>query len=67
MNKYHEWIENYLLKHNHYVTGKCAEATKEMKSEFDELIRVRGHVFTDIGRRQHWWLVTEDDEIIDRV
>lgn len=46
--------------------GKCAAATLAMSAAFPELKRVRGHYECYAwGRRDHWWLVTTDGQIVD--
>jgi len=62
--KYKQWVEDYLKRvENPY--SKCVEATEEMAKAFPELRRVRGHAETLWGRREHWWLITPDNEVID--
>lgn len=62
--EYTEWISNWLKSNEAY--GACAEATLEMQTAFPELIRVRGHFHDAIwGERQHWWLKTKEEEIVD--
>lgn len=61
--KYQEWILKN-VKHDGY--GQCQIATKTMAKAFPELTRVRGHYFCPVwGERPHWWLVTQDGEIVD--
>jgi len=60
---YQEWIDKN-VSNNGY--GKCAELTLSMEKEFPELKRVRGHYYCLIwGERTHWWLTTQDDDIVD--
>ena len=70
MDKYQKWIfENYPTPES--ARRKCKEATIEMSVVFPELIRVRGlaSVEEPYGlpptRTPHWWLVTEENKIID--
>lgn len=59
---YNEWIKNNIVD----SYGKCAEKTAEMQRVFPELKRIRGHYVCPLGgRRQHWWLLTAEGEIID--
>jgi predicted nucleic acid-binding Zn ribbon protein len=62
MDKYLDWIkQNVTDKY-----GKCKEVTEKMAEAFPELQRVRGHYHCPIwGKRDHWWLTTEDGEIVD--
>lgn len=61
---YSDWISNKFPS-KQSAKLKCLEATACMKHEFPELIRVRGHVLVGIHFRPHWWLITEDGEIVD--
>jgi len=37
-----------------------------MQKIFNELTAVRGHYYCPVwGKREHWWLVDKDNEIID--
>lgn len=59
--KYREYIKK--VKQWKYT---CTSETLKMQNMFPELIRVRGHYKCPLaGLRQHWWLVTGDNEIID--
>jgi len=64
LNQYQQWIE---LNVPESCRGDCAKITLQMKKEFPELQRVRGHYCCDMGggRRQHWWLKTPDGIIVD--
>ena len=63
--EYVDWIKN------HYPTsadayGQCYDATYFMVKDFPELKRIHGYYHSPIwGTRQHWWLQTDDGEIID--
>jgi hypothetical protein len=60
--KYQKWIKSRVAK----PLGRCKEVTLAMISEFPELNRVRGFYDCCIwGRREHWWLVDPNNEIID--
>jgi hypothetical protein len=62
MDKY----TSYMTENFKEVYGKCAEATQQMAVQFPELQRVRGHYYCPVwGEREHWWLKTQDGEIID--
>jgi hypothetical protein len=61
--EYQVWINNWIENNNPYL--KCREATDLMKGTFSELRRIRGHVLTEHGERSHWWLVDEENNIID--
>jgi hypothetical protein len=65
MKKEHlEWINKWNSDNNPY--GKCKEATLEMQKVFPELKLVRGHYYCTIwGERMHFWLVDENNEIVD--
>ncbi len=68
IDKYNEWIRNYLstLSHTQECLGKCHEVSVRMQADFPELRLVRGHVETGTwGTRAHWWLETEDGQIVD--
>lgn len=66
-DKYREWIDlNYPDSSSGY--GKCKEACEAMKAAFPELIITNGFVEVfawNCNDRQHWWLKTKDQEIID--
>ncbi len=60
--KYADWIDQNVTK----TYGKCEEYTELMAKAFPELTRVRGHYHCfDWGKREHWWLVTKEGQIID--
>jgi hypothetical protein len=63
--EYKAWIAEW-LKTNDPI-GKCSAATLEMQKVFPELIRVRGHYYVPMWSqdREHWWLKTKDEEIVD--
>lgn len=70
MQKYQDWITlNYLTSQK--ARRACEEATLSMESAFPELIRVRGLAVVEEPyglpptRTPHWWLKTEDGEIVD--
>lgn len=58
--KYKQWIENNVVD----PKGKCKEYSNLMNSEFPELKKVRGWYYLDRDI-PHWWLVDENDNIID--
>lgn len=62
---YKQWIEDYLSRNNGSGYGKCKQASEEMVKEFPELKMVCGHVYTDWGKRSHWWTVDADGSIVD--
>ncbi len=46
--------------------GQCREVTERMAARFPELVRARGHYYCPVwGERCHWWLTTQDGEIVD--
>lgn len=62
--RYSAWITSHVTPETAY--GGCAEITLAMQSAFPELHRVRGHYDDAIwGLRDHWWLETQDGEIVD--
>jgi hypothetical protein len=63
--RYTSWIEDYLVRHNNFVRGKCDEATVEMVEAFPELRRACGFVFCSWGEDTHWWCVAPDGSVID--
>lgn len=61
-SKYQAWIDAHVTE----TYGKCREVSKQMADAFPELTRVRGHYYCPIwGERTHWWLVTQDGDIVD--
>jgi len=61
--EYQDYIDK-LDKDN--LMGKCKEISEKMKEEFLELTLVRGHYYCLVwGERCHWWLVDENNEIVD--
>ena len=62
-DKYKNWIEANVKK----VYGQCKDVTKDMAKAFPELKRVRGfyHCSWLSKKREHWWLVDKDKNIID--
>lgn len=66
--KYKNWIDNYILKHNGNVRNCCNTATKDMIESFPELKREKGWIhLDDLGWKiEHWWCVDlESNEIVD--
>ena len=64
--EYKDWITNHLKKlrtTNGY--GMCREISTSMVEAFPSLTLTRGHVYTDWGKRGHWWCETEDNEVVD--
>lgn len=61
--EYAEWIAAEVPAN---PIGLCAAVTATMAEQFPELKRVRGHYYCHAwGNRAHWWLVTEQGEIVD--
>ena len=68
MGKHQTWIQDYLASFENpfkATYGKCAEVSQMMQEAFPELERVRGYVYTPWGKREHWWLKTTDETIVD--
>lgn len=63
--RYAEWIVARKLPM--HPSGLCSSVTLEMQAAFPELHRVRGHVIdvADDQQYPHWWLQTDDGDIID--
>lgn len=63
--EYKDWVDEHYPEYTSSFC-KCATATLEMQKTFPELMRVRGE-FIDpyLGPREHWWLKTQEGEIID--
>lgn len=62
---YDAWIAERVKEYAD-AYGKCGEVTEEMQAEFPELRRVRGFYHCPmIGQRTHWWLMTEDNIVVD--
>lgn len=65
-SEYMVWITEYLKNNDPKL--RCKEATGDMKQQFPELIKVRGHVIGALNntQRPHWWLIDPiTQEIID--
>ena len=61
--RYSDWIAENVPEN---CTGMCRSTTHAMAVFFPELTLVRGQYHCLIwGRRNHWWLTTEDGGIID--
>ena len=61
--RYAKWIAENVKGS---ALGRCKEVSLEMQKAFPELLLVRGHYYDPVwGERMHWWLKTEDGEIID--
>lgn len=61
---YQEWIDANIDELNNM--GACSQRTTEMQQAFPELRRVAGFYYSiGWGQREHFWLETEDGEIID--
>jgi hypothetical protein len=61
--KYEDWIAKNVEGDGY---GQCREVTETMLAAFPELTRVRGHYYCPAwGEREHWWLVTTAQEIVD--
>jgi hypothetical protein len=64
--KYQRWTSEHFKEINTTNGyGRCKEVSEEMAKAFPELIVVRGYVQTLFGKRGHWWLKTEEGEIVD--
>jgi hypothetical protein len=64
MKKYNEWIDRKLRIYNPY--GQCENWCREMQETFPELKLQRGYYICPFwGKREHWWLIGPDNEIID--
>lgn len=69
MTGYTKWIKTNVPTYESSY-GKCHEVCMAMNKKFPELKLIRGW-YTDLGlppnkeQRQHWWLKTDDGEIID--
>lgn len=61
--EYELWIECWLSENKPH--GRCKEASEQMNKQFPELIIVPGFVYTDWGRREHFWLKDQSGEIVD--
>lgn len=65
MAKYQNWIMENVPDYQ-AAYGKCKAVTSAMNKQFPELTRVSGFYHCSIwGRRQHFWLRTDQGEIID--
>ena len=65
MTKYSTWINDHVKEYED-AYGKCKEICELMLKEFSELTLVRGHYYCAVwGSREHWWLKTSDDKIVD--
>lgn len=63
-DKYVEWMtEHYPTAESAY--GQCQKAVQGMILAFPELREAKGHALTAWGRRQHFWCLTEDGEVVD--
>lgn len=61
-----KYIENILALTPESAFGRCKEITALMQEKFPGLKLIRGHYLCPVwGRRAHWWLVDENDDIID--
>lgn len=61
-SQYRVWIEENVIE----TFGKCDDVTKAMAAVFPELTRTRGYYMCVAwGRRDHWWLVDPEGEIVD--
>jgi len=65
-DKYTNWINENIPKSPNLVRGKCDEMCNKMLTDFPELKKIRGFYYDPVwGKRQHWWLVDDKEEIID--
>lgn len=63
--KYQNWINSYKEKHK-VLAGLCFPACSLMLKDFPELTICRGYIVDGWGKRYtHWFLKTDNDEIID--
>lgn len=53
MNKYEEWIRNFVKS----PYGQCRFYCEKMILEFPELKMVRGHYLDGDYKHSHWWLI----------
>ena len=61
-NKYRVWIANNIVQ----SLGLCKVHCESMMLVFPELKIIRGHYFCALwGEREHWWLLDEDEIIVD--
>lgn len=66
LEAYGKWIVAYVERQDGVLLGKCGAACNEMLKIYPELKIVRGYIYDAYwGKRGHFWLVTEDDTIID--
>ena len=65
VTSYNEWIKQKdLTKEQAY--GACYKTCVEMQAVFPELILTKGYYLCyRRGVRNHWWLKTEDGQVID--
>lgn len=63
MTKYDKWIKRWCEANQAY--GGCAKAATELVEAFPELTAVKGHAYTDWGKRAHWWTTTAEGKVID--
>jgi hypothetical protein len=65
IQEYSDWIKKRVPNFE-AAYGQCKTVCKEMMKEFPGLSLVKGFYEDPIvGDRQHWWLKTKDNEIID--
>lgn len=62
MDEYNEWIMDNVDEN---PVNQCERLTLLMRESFPELIRVRGHVLDGEKKYPHWWLKTENGDIVD--
>lgn len=63
--KYRQWIDDH-IKTQQDAYGKCEKVTQEMREVFPELVQKYGQYHCYVwGPRWHWWLVTQEGDIID--
>ena len=62
---YQEYIDELELTPE-MAYGQCEFVCRKMIAAFPELELVRGHYWDlEWGKRQHWWLQTQEGEIVD--
>lgn len=63
--RYRQWIIDRNIDYDE-AYGNCQELCVEMMEAFPMLTMVRGHYYCSVwGERGHWWLKTDDGEILD--
>jgi hypothetical protein len=65
--RYHDWIAQYVARHNGDVWLKCIDACEEMVLAFPELVIVRGIAVSSVSGKRwcHCWLVDPQGAVLD--